>query len=213
MNKAYKFQISENDKKYIELILEQVYLHTKFDFREYRESTLARRISRRFFFTGVKTYIEYLSHIKYNTNELYDLVKDLTINVTEFFRDPEYWQIFYDYYSQVIISSAACNKKNEINIWCAGCSTGEETYSIAALLLDLIKKKNLNFKLNIIATDICANYFENAKNGIYPIEKKKSNSILNNYIDLYFTQINNDFFMAADELKNCISFEFHSLTD
>ena len=128
----------------VEKILAKIKTDKNLDFTEYRESTITRRINRRVLFSSVHTIPEYFKLIKKDAKELDTLAKDLTIHVTESFRDPETWEIF----KKTIKEETQIRPNKKWKIWSAGCSTGEEVYSLASMYDDL------NLKTTITGTDI-----------------------------------------------------------
>ncbi|MBP7654627.1 hypothetical protein KA977_14485, partial [Candidatus Dependentiae bacterium] len=167
----YGIFIEENDKLYLNLILEKIYENTKYDFRNYRESTLFRRISRRLYNSSSINFEQYYNYLDLHSNEYANLIKDLTINVTEFFRDIEYWNSFTSNHIVQIIKNSVSERKNSINIWSAGCASGEEAYSAAILFYDFIKTNNIPLHIKVTGTDISSDHLETAESGIYNCDK------------------------------------------
>ena len=105
-------------------ILDKVHQQQDFDFRGYKESTLARRIERRLRATKTATYQQYAEVLDADPDEYTKLVDSLTIQVTEFFRDPEAWQILKEKILPDIIRKKPENGERILRIWCSGCATG-----------------------------------------------------------------------------------------
>ncbi len=142
-------------KRYIEQTL-------KIQCGNYKEDYIKRRILSRMRSTNTANYDEYLKYLKGNPPELEVLRKALTINVTEFFRDNDVYEILKKEVLPHLFS-----KRKRIRIWCAGCSTGEEPYSIAMILHDfMLQNKELTGQ--IYATDIDKIVLAKAQEGIYP---------------------------------------------
>lgn len=196
----------------INKILDYIYIKTRNDFRLYRDTTMYRRISRRFYFSKTIDFESYYNYLIKNDDELYSLIKYLTINVTSFFRDEEYWQIFEAKYIEDIFRNVIVNNKDELNIWSAGCSSGEETYSLAIIFDKYIKENNLDIKLNIVATDINIKSLQKARQGVYSkksIIETCASKYLNQYIDIYGT----DGVIIRRRLKKMINFRYHSIVN
>ncbi|HPG31135.1 MAG TPA: protein-glutamate O-methyltransferase CheR [bacterium] len=202
--------IKENDRFFLNLILDRIYQATNFDFRDYRESTLYRRISRRFYHSSTNNFEEYYNYLGENFSEYNRLIKDLTINVTEFYRDLEYWDLFQTKIVPELIVNILSKKRNKINVWSAGCASGEETYSLGILIYEYIKKNNLPLKMQITGTDIACEHLETAVRGIYSIDKINFDCIPE-VAKKYILPETLNTVAVSDEIKKNIHFDFHSL--
>ncbi len=141
---------------------------TAHDFRLYKKGTLERRIERRMALSGIGTgdMTAYLALLRRNPVELNLLAKDLLINVTSFFRDPK----VFDFLATRIIPELIHGRGNDqpLRVWIAGCSTGEETYSLAMLFREAIEAANGNIKLQFFASDVDPDAVASARDGVYP---------------------------------------------
>ncbi|MHB8884842.1 MAG: chemotaxis protein CheB [Methylovirgula sp.] len=149
-------------------IIELLRSKTVHDFRLYKPGTLQRRIERRMAMAAIETdeigrYIEILRN---DTNELDLLAKDLLINVTSFFRDPK----VFDLLAKKIIPALVrrSTPDHALRVWIAGCSTGEETYSLAMLCHEAITAAKSTIKLQVFASDIDPDAIAIAREGLYP---------------------------------------------
>jgi two-component system CheB/CheR fusion protein len=120
--------------KEIHRLLEKIYCETGFDLREYKDSTLTRRIARRLFARGAETYDHYARILDKDPDEYARLFNDLTINVTRFFRDP----VPFKALEQMVIPALTHGLSKNIRVWSAGCASGQEPYSIGILLMKMI---------------------------------------------------------------------------
>jgi two-component system CheB/CheR fusion protein len=138
------------------------------DFTHYKPGTLKRRIERRMAMMGIDIadVDGYLKILGDGKAELGMLAKDLLINVTSFFRDPK----VFDELETKIVPALVRSRSGEhmLRVWVAGCSTGEEAYSIAMLLREQIAAANVNVKLQVFASDIDAEAIAVAREGVYP---------------------------------------------
>lgn len=136
------------------------------DFGNYKRSTLQRRIQRRLGLRNVATLAEYFQELRANADEVQQLVKDLMINVTGFFRDPEGWKALAD----LVIRPLVAERENgaSIRAWVPGCSTGEEAYSLAILIAEMASAAGKQFEVKIFATDTREDNLSSAREGIYP---------------------------------------------
>lgn len=141
---------------------------TDLDFELYKKPTLVRRINKRLSllqFKNIESYYEYLLD---NPKELSILYEEILIGVTKFFRDEEAWLIL----EKEVVPNIVAGKKNGevIKIWDVGCSTGEETYSLAMLFYEEIERQHKSLELKIFATDISGNHIDIASKGEYGAE-------------------------------------------
>jgi two-component system CheB/CheR fusion protein len=138
---------------------------TGHDFSLYKESTIGRRIERCMLQNDIKDTDTYIRFLKEKPDEVHILFKELLINVTSFFRDPEAFMFLEETLLQM------CKDKPEGNflrVWVAGCATGEEAYSIAILLRELMDKLAKEFKIQIYSTDLDEDAIAIARTGLYP---------------------------------------------
>jgi two-component system CheB/CheR fusion protein len=142
--------------------------NTTHDFRLYKEGTLRRRIERRMAMASIETddIERYLDVLRGDEKELDRLATDLLINVTSFFRDPP----VFEFLSKRIIPDLVRGHSIEqpLRIWIAGCSTGEETYSLAMLFREEITAAKREIKLQIFASDVDGDAVAIAREGLYP---------------------------------------------
>jgi chemotaxis protein methyltransferase CheR len=169
----------------------------------YKEDYIKRRILSRMRSTNTSNYAEYLKYLRDNTPELEVLRKALTINVTEFFRD----QDVYDFLKTTILPDLFQQRKR-IRIWCAGCSTGEEPYSIAMILSDLLAQ-NKDLSAQIYATDIDKIVLAKAQEGIY--SQKAMVKLSPSQTHRHFTKLPDDTYQVKPHLKELIRFRPHDL--
>lgn len=146
-------------------LLQKVMRHARVDFSGYKESTVWRRILRRMVSNRVQTMEEYLALTEKNPDELNQLCKEILISVTSFFRDPKAFDALREPLLEVLAQKLP---GEEIRVWVAGCATGEEAYSIAILLNELLGVAVSDYRLQIFATDIDLNAMAIARRGIYP---------------------------------------------
>lgn len=143
---------------------------TPHDFRQYKKGTMERRIERRMALIGLKRsdFEAYLDILRSNPNELDLLAKDLLINVTSFFRDPKIFQALGVKIIPELVEGLP--EDRPLRIWVAGCSSGEEAYSIAMICHEVIEKSGRDIKLQVFASDVDPSAIEIAREGLYPIE-------------------------------------------
>lgn len=147
----------------IDLLLEGIYQQYGFDFRDYARGSIKRRLWRRVYAEGLESISGLQERVLHDQDTMNRLLEDLSINVTSMFRDPE----FYMAIRQKIVP--LLRTYPFIRIWNAGCSTGEETYSLAILL----REEGLFDKTKIYATDINETVLDLAKQGVFPLDKMR----------------------------------------
>ena len=180
--------------------------YSGYDFSDYSMPSLQRRFQRYIDLNKISDFKQLLQDLMNDSSMLNNLIEEVTVNVTEMFRDPSFFAAIR---SQLV---SQLNKLPLIKIWHAGCSTGEEVYSMAILL----KEHNLLDKSIIYATDINQTVLDIAKSGKYNIESFKENEI--NYresegtkkLSDYYTVLNGEVLMN-DDLKTKIIFSTHNL--
>jgi two-component system CheB/CheR fusion protein len=146
----------------IELLREK----TSHTFALYKEGTLLRRIERRMAIAGIADFGRYLEILRENAGETDLLAKDLLINVTSFFRDASAFGLLAkEFIPELVLRQPP---DHPLRIWVPGCSTGEETYSIAMLFVEAIEAAKRNIKLQVFASDLDADAVAFARNGLYP---------------------------------------------
>ena len=150
----------------LRLLLSLVRAQTRRDFNSYRKRTLLRRIYRRMGLHQIERLGDYIERLHSDPKEVRALAADLTINVTGFFRDPDAWQVLAD----KVIAPLVRERPTEsaIRIWVAGCSTGEEAYSIAMLITEQAEAVGKSFDLKLFATDVAEGVLSSARAGQYP---------------------------------------------
>jgi two-component system, chemotaxis family, CheB/CheR fusion protein len=150
----------------IAAVIDLLRARTAHDFALYKEGTLLRQIERRMAMAAIRELPAYLDKIRRDPDEMDRLAKDMLINVTQFFRDEQTFQTLAATVVPELIRRQPADLP--IRIWDAGCSTGEETYSIAMLFLEEIAAAKRNIKLQVFASDVDDDALTIARNGLYP---------------------------------------------
>ncbi|MEG4066457.1 CheR family methyltransferase [Microcoleus sp. Pol11C2] len=138
---------------------------TGVDFSHYKPTTIARRIQRRIVLYKLESLDDYAQHLRHNSAEVTALYGEILIHVTSFFRDSE----AFEKLKELVFPTITQNKSAEtpIRIWVAGCSTGEEVYSIAICLLEFLSDQAIQPPIQIFATDIGEQAIGKARSGVY----------------------------------------------
>jgi len=137
------------------------------DFRPYKQSTLLRRIARRMMATHIGNMDEYASYLDGHPEEMGELATALLINVTEFFRDPEAFLFLRNAVLPQLVERGRAHGR-ALRLWSAGCSTGEEAYSLVITLADLLGAELPEWNVKVFATDVDEQAIAFARRGLYP---------------------------------------------
>lgn len=143
-----------------------VRVQTGHDFSQYKPSTISRRIARRMAVQQINLIDEYVSYLQHTPAEAETLFRDLLIGVTSFFRDKEPFQTLEEYVIPKLFEGKSAGAA--VRVWCAGCSTGEEAYSIAILLQEHMDKLKESYNVQVFATDLDSRAIATARVGCYP---------------------------------------------
>ncbi len=197
-----RHQLKEDPELIFKMLLNKIFQDRGLDFRHYRQELLKRRFALRIRANNVKSYSEYLRLLIHKPEEYDKLFESLTINVTEFFRDPGVW-ISIKTLCKDLIKHKLLNGESTIKVWSAGCSSGAEGYSMAILLSDLLKPHK-QISVEIVGTDIDLKSLETATNGEY--EKGVLNNINPEYLQNYF-ELKDERYQASEEIKKLVKFK------
>ena len=171
----------------LQLLLEGVFRHYGFDFREYAPASLKRRVWRRVYAEGEQTIAGLIERVLHEPAAMERLLLDLSINVTTMFRDPSFYVALREQVVPVLRTYPFTR------IWVAGCSTGEEVYSLAILLTE----EGLYDRTRIYATDINELVLDRARTGVYPVEKMQEYT--QNYIRAGGSRSFSEYYLAKYE--------------
>jgi len=173
---------------------------TGIDLNSYKEKQMKRRIDSLIKRHGCEAYQDFVELLKKDKAIFEEFISYLTINVSEFYRNPEQWK----YMDEVVFPELVAKFGQTLNIWSAACSTGDEPYS---LVMALSKHVPLN-KIKIHATDIDKQILEKAKLGLY--NEKSIVGVPDEFKRKYFEKIGSSF-KIKDEIKSRVSFSQHNL--
>lgn len=168
----------------VDLLLEGIFRHYGFDFRSYAFSSLKRRLWKRIQAEGLHSISALQDRVLHDPLLMEKLLLDLSINVSAMYRDPSFYKCFRDLVVPVLRTYPF------VRIWHAGCSTGEEVYSMAILL----EEEGLYDRSRIYATDINEVVLQTAKSGIYPVDKMQEYT--QNYLRAGGTRSFSDYYVA-----------------
>ncbi|MEA2684983.1 MAG: chemotaxis protein methyltransferase CheR [Actinomycetota bacterium] len=169
----------------VDVLLEAVYRRYGFDFRNYARASLRRRLLRRRDLEGIQTVSGLIERLLHDPECMERLLLDLSINVTAMFRDPAFFRAF----RRTVVPMLRTYPF--LRIWNAGCSTGEETYSLAITLAE----EGLLDRTRIYATDINKPVLAQARDGVFPLEKMREYT--ENYLAAGGTRAFSEYYLAA----------------
>ena len=197
----------KSNKVHIQKIIMLLRSHTGHDFTLYKKNTISRRIERRIAFHQLSDYEHYVNYLRENPLEIDVLFNELLIGVTKFFRDR---QAFDQLRDQIYPQLRRKNPDEPIRVWVAGCSTGEEAYTIAIILTEYLDALDLKRKpkAQIFATDLDSNAIETARAGFY--FSNIVSELSPQRLERFFIKKNNGF-VVKKEIREMIVFAQHNL--
>lgn len=179
----------------------QVFSLTHINLNSYKERQMKRRIDALISKNKYKGYDDYVEALKKNADLLEEFVNYLTINVSEFYRNPNQWKVL----ENDILPELIKTSPRKLTIWSAACSTGDEPYSLAMVLSKYMPLQNIS----ILATDIDKQVLEKARLGLY--SEKSIVGLPTEYKNKYLIPVGKSSYQIKDEIKNCVTFKQHDL--
>ena len=173
---------------------------TKVDLNAYKEKQMKRRIDTLISKNGIAGYNEYVQTLKSDKERFEEFVNYITINVSEFYRNPDQWKLL----DQEIVPELLRKYGRNLKIWSAACSTGDEPYSLVMALSRHIPLS----QIKIQATDLDKQVIQKAKVGLY--SEKSIVSVPKDLKDKYFTKVGPSY-QISDEIKKRVEFKEHNL--
>ncbi|QOG12831.1 chemotaxis protein CheB [Arcobacter sp. FWKO B] len=177
---------------------------TNIDFSSYKENTILRRIKKRINENKKTDIDEYIDLLNQNTDELEILKNELLIIVTSFFRGDEAFKELERELENLILEKS----DNILRVWIPACATGEEAFTIAIIIKEILRKLNISKKVTIFATDVSDIAIESARNKNYSIEQMFG--VKNEYIERYFDEKNTGY-RPKKEIRDMIIFSKHDV--
>lgn len=173
---------------------------TSIDLNAYKERQMKRRIESLISKKGLKDYADYVTNLKKDGELLKEFLSYMTINVSEFYRNPGQWTVL----EHEVLPYLMDLNKGTLKIWSAACSTGQEPYSLVMLLSKYFPLS----RIKIVATDIDEKILAKAKVGFY--DEKDMKGLPKEYIGKYIDK-KPDGYQIKDEIKRCVDFKKHDL--
>ena len=198
--------INNNSHNTLRILIQK---YKGFDISHYKDSYIERRLNTRMNLTkrdDLKSYIELLRN---NPEEFNKLIDALTVNVTEFFRNTETFAALETDIVPKILQNKETDSRDVIKVWSAGSSSGEETYTLAILFLEALRKAGKKYDLMVYGTDIDRKSIIKSKSGIY--ESNKVSGIRKDLLDRYFEEHGNEY-RIKPFVKEHVKFSYLDLT-
>jgi two-component system CheB/CheR fusion protein len=189
-----------------EALLEYLKHNRGFDFSGYKRSSLRRRVSKRMQALKIERYSDYLDYLEVHPEEFALLFNTILINVTAFFRDTAAW----DFLATDVIPALIAEKKprDPIRVWCAGCASGEEAYTLAIVLAEALGLESFRQRVKIYATDVDQEALVQARQASY--SARDVQPVAAELRAKYFEEVNNRFVFRPD-LRRAVIFGRHDL--
>ncbi|MBA2347548.1 MAG: PAS domain S-box protein [Solirubrobacterales bacterium] len=153
----------------IDSLLEHLKISRGFDFTGYKRTTLERRIAKRMAQVGMEDHLVYRDHLELDPDEFAHLFNTILINVTSFFRDPQVWEHVRDEVIPALLG--VLGPDEPIRVWSAGCSSGQEPYTVAMLLAEALGLEQFQARVKIYATDVDDEALTEARAAVYTDEQ------------------------------------------
>ncbi len=205
---AESLETEEENGRLLRDFLQQVRDVSGIDFSSYKRGTIQRRIQRRMVAVGVETLRAYITYVNQNNSEYQRLISSFLIKVTEFMRDQELFKTLERDVLPALVTRARESAGRELRIWSAGCATGEEAYSLAILLAEVLGDELNSLNVKIFATDLDANAIDFARRGLYP--KAALASLPPRLIQRYFIE-HEDGYAVSTLIRSLLVFGEHDL--
>ena len=188
-------------------ILNVLRSRTRFDFRNYRQNMLVRRIHRRMSLCHLDSLEQYQQYLRDTPEEVNNLNKDLLIGVTAFFRDPEAFHVLEQRVVSTLVERS--DENTPVRVWVPACSSGEEAYSIAILLLEGFAAANKTPNIQVFATDIDEDALAVARQGVYPESIVNDVSVAR--LKRFFVKAGEDKYRVTQQLRDVLVFASQSV--
>ncbi len=184
---------------------DHIYNASGIHFSPSNRTILESRLKERLRKSGIADIDEYYKKITSDEGEMKTLLDTVTTNLTRFFRNTAHFNAFEHYVIPELVKHKKSGGDNSIKIWSAGCSTGEEPYSLAMVLKDILPP---GFKFDITASDLSLKCLMTAKEGFY--SDQKVNGVSEKYLQRYFEKKPNGY-LVKEDIRNSVKFDYHNL--
>lgn len=206
---AQSYSISDKE---FQLFRDIIYRETGIHMSDRKRNLVVARLSKRLRFLNLRNFSEYYQYLKESSdagNEIINLINRVTTNKTDFFREKHHFEFLHDEVLPTIIEAARRGRERRLRIWSAGCSSGEEPYSIAMTVSDALREER-GWDIKILATDLDTEILSKAARGVYSSQQIAPVPV--NYITRYLVRTVEGY-EANKEIKNMITFRKLNLMD
>lgn len=192
-----------NEEQALLLLKKRIIEERGLDFSQYKDNYMKRRLAVRMRATKSENLYKYLQHLKRNPEEYDDLIRDLTINVTEFFRDSDVYEALIKKIIPDLLKEKALKSSFTLRVWSAGCSSGEEPYSVTIAIMEALRKSGMqkDWSIRVTATDIDEGSLKKATEGVYPENSLPKTTDISSYFEK-----KGDKLKIKPEVSGCIRF-------
>jgi len=208
LHKTPRDTVSPPSGNPLETIFNLLYQASGVNFKEYKSTTVMRRIERRMQVRHARDLDEYLHLLENDRTEVLTLKRDILIPVTGFFRDPETFELLAQHVIDPLIDTH--RETQPLRVWVAGCATGEEAYTLAMLFAEAFDRHKRWPQLKIFATDVEQSYIDNASAGLY--SEGIVNELSPERLERFFTRTGTQFTVKND-IRQHIVFARHNLLE
>ncbi len=196
---------SEPSREDLRKVLSMLRRATGVDFTQYKENTIRRRIARRMLVNNCSSLSEYSGYLDGHSAEINDLYRDILISVTQFFREPDAFASLARIEAQSLQNR---NRNSPFRIWAAGCATGEEAYSLAIVITEIMEAAGFSIPIQLFGTDVSEIAIDRARAGDYPDSIQSDVSL--ERLSKFFTKTETGYRISKNIRESCI-FARHDL--
>ncbi len=196
--------------RYLESLTDYLAANQGVETTGYQHSFVKKQLMARIKKTGKDTPEQYLKYLKCHPDEIDILKNILSVNVSSFFRNSRTFECIAKEILPMVFSRFEKGHNNALRIWCAGCANGEEAYSIAILINEILEQDPKPLDLNIFATDIDPNALKKAKEAVYPYESIQNTKY--RIVKKHFKKHPGSFALNA-RIKQMVQFSFYDILD
>ncbi len=190
-------------------LLTKIYEEKGWDLTQYREASLLRRLQSRLLRNDIHSLDEYVRYLETHPQEYIELLNALTINVTEFFRNPAMFRALRSEVIPRIIAEKQDRQHRIIRAWSCGCASGDEPYSLAILFLEALGQRRDQFLLTVIGSDIDQGALEEARNVVYTKDRLKAiDEVL---LKKYFDKLESGNYKVKGMVSNLVKLRHHDV--
>lgn len=182
--------------------MENVYRVSKIDLRKYKRPQMQRRLTALRDKLGYKDFASYFAALIKDERLFDEFLDRMTINVSEFFRNPNRWEVV-----QHKVLPEFLQKSRRVKVWSAACSTGEEPYTLAMILNQFLPLS----EVKVVATDLDENAIAKAKRGVY--HQRSLQFVPKGFVEKYFDKLDGQMYAVKEELKRCVTFKKQNLLE